>query len=434
MTTVRFDPADSVQGRLRAPADKSISHRGLLLGAFADGRSTVTGCLDAADTRSTLAAIESLGAEVSRVPSETGGLDLDILGVGLRGAKSCQVDVGNSGTLIRLLMGLLAGQPDGGEWTLEGDDSISGRPMDRVAVPLTSLGAEIDCRDGAYAPVTVRGSQLHGGEVDLSVASAQVKSAVLLAGLGATSPVSVTEPALSRDHTELMLASCGVEVSREGLVTTVSPAQSLAPIDLAVPGDISSAAFAVTLALLLPGSELLLPGVGLNPTRTGILDIVELMGAGSSLDLSAESVSAGERVGDLKVASGQLTGAQFGGDLIPRSIDELPLLGLLGCFADGETVLTGASELRVKESDRIEGVVSGLAGLGADIEELSDGFRVVGTGGIPGGVLDARGDHRLAMLGAVAGLVSREGVEVQGFEAVEISYPAFESDIRSISG
>ena len=434
MTTMRFDPVDSIQGRLRVPADKSISHRGLLLGAFADSRSTVTGCLDAADTRSTLAAIESLGAEVSSVRSDSGGLDIEIHGVGLHGARSCEIDVGNSGTLIRLLMGLLASQPDGGEWTLEGDSSIGSRPMDRVADPLTSLGAEIECRDGAYAPVTVRGSRIRGGEVGLTVASAQIKSAILLAGLGATGPVKVTEPALSRDHTELMLASCGVGVSREGLTTTVSPTDRLEPLDLSVPGDISSAAFAIAAALILPGSKLLVPSVGLNPTRTGILDIVDSMGAGRSITCSGDSVSAGERIGDIEIVSAELTGARVAGDLIPRSIDELPLLALLGCFADGETVLTGAAELRVKESDRIEGVVSGLAGLGAEIEEMPDGFRVLGTGGITGGTFDARGDHRLAMLGAVAGLVSREGVDVEGFEAVEISYPGFESDIRSISG
>jgi 3-phosphoshikimate 1-carboxyvinyltransferase len=267
----------------------------------------------------------------------------------------------------------------------------------------------------------------------LGVASAQLKSAILLAGLGATAPVEVTEPALSRDHTELMLASCGVDVSREGLTTTVSPTDRLEPLDLSVPGDISSAAFAMTAALILPGSKLLLPGVGLNPTRTGILEIVNSLGARRSVTCSGDSVSAGERIGDIEIVSAELTGARVGGDLIPRSIDELPLLALLGCFAEGETVLTGAAELRVKESDRIEGVVSGLVGLGAEIEEMPDGFRVIGTGGITGGTLDARGDHRLAMLGAVSGLVSREGVDVEGFEAVEISYPDFESDIRSIS-
>lgn len=433
MTTVRFDPVDSIQGRLLAPADKSISHRGLMLGAFADGRSTVARCLDAADTRSTLAAIESLGAETSITPSSAGGLDVEIIGFGLGGAGSCDLDVGNSGTLIRLLMGLLASQPPGGEWTLTGDESIAGRPMDRVANPLIGLGAEIDCRNGAYPPVTIRGSRIHGGEVELGVASAQLKSAILLAGLGATAPVEVTEPALSRDHTELMLASCGVDVSREGLTTTVSPTDRLEPLDLSVPGDISSAAFAMTAALILPGSKLLLPGVGLNPTRTGILEIVNSLGARRSVTCSGDSVSAGERIGDIEIVSAELTGARVGGDLIPRSIDELPLLALLGCFAEGETVLTGAAELRVKESDRIEGVVSGLVGLGAEIEEMPDGFRVIGTGGITGGTLDARGDHRLAMLGAVSGLVSREGVDVEGFEAVEISYPDFESDIRSIS-
>lgn len=432
MTSVRFDPMESFRGELRPPADKSISHRGLLLGAFADGKSSLTRCLDAADTRSTLEAIESLGAEVAIRESGTDGLDLEISGFGLTGAASSRIDVGNSGTLMRLLIGLLSGQPDG-EWVLEGDSSIAERPMDRAANPLVELGASIECEDGSHPPVRVRGARIGGGRVDLQLASAQVKSAILLAGLNATGPVTVSEPTPSRNHTELMLSGCGVEVVCEGLATTVSPPAQLSPLDLAVPGDISSAAFAIVAAILGPQSGLVVKGVGLNPTRTGILDILELMGAGPAIERSSVAESGGEQFGDLAVTSAELRGVEIGGELIPRAIDELPLLGLLGCFADGETILSDAEELRVKESDRIDGVVSGLSGLGAEIEETTDGFKVKGTGGIAGGVLDARGDHRLAMLGAVAGLVSRDGVEVTGFEASQISYPEFERDLRSLS-
>jgi 3-phosphoshikimate 1-carboxyvinyltransferase len=432
MTTVRFDPVDSFRGELRPPADKSISHRGLLLGAFADGTSKLTRCLDAADTRSTLDAIESLGAEVTIREEGLDGLDLEISGFGLTGAAAGRIDVGNSGTLIRLLMGLLSGQP-AGEWVLEGDSSIAERPMDRAADPLIEIGATIACRDGSYPPVTVTGSRIEGGRVDLHLASAQVKSAILLAGLNAAGPVRVSEPAPSRNHTELMLSGCGVEVVCDGLATTVSPPSQLSPLDLSVPGDISSAAFAIVAAILAPQSALLVEGVGLNPTRTGILDILELMGAGQAIERASATESGGEQAGDLEIRSSELRGVEIGGDLIPRTIDELPLLGLLGCFADGETILSDAAELRVKESDRIDGVVSGLSGLGAEIEETTDGFKVTGTGGIAGGVMDARGDHRLAMLGAVAGLVSRDGVEVTGFEASQISYPDFERDLRSLS-
>lgn len=430
MSSVRFEPAGSLNGRLEVPADKSITHRGLLFGAFADGVSRIVGGLDAADTRSSLVAIEGLGAGVVTHESSR-GLDVEITGVGLEGASSCSIDVGNSGTLIRLLSGLLAGQPDG-DWMLAGDSSIAARPMGRVVDPLISLGAEIETADGGFPPITIHGSDLSGGRCELPVASAQAKSALLLAGLNASAPVEVVEPAPTRDHTELLLARCGVELVRDGLTTTVIPAERLEPLELEVPGDISSAAFALTGALLLPGSEITIGSVGLNPTRTGLLEIFDLMGASSAVERSAPTDTVGEPTGDLTVGSADLQSTEIGGDLIPRAIDELPLVALLGCFANGETVVSGAEELRVKESDRIEGVVTGLSGLGADIQATEDGFRVRGGGGLVGGEIDSRGDHRLAMLGAIAGLVSHEGVDVHGFEAVEVSYPDFESDLRSL--
>lgn len=433
MTGVRFEPARSLSGRLDPPPDKSISHRAMLLAAMSEGRSRIRGLLDSADTRSTLGAIESLGAKVGGDGlGLVGSGGLEITGVGLTGASPARIDVGNSGTLIRLLMGWLAGQPEKSAWVLEGDESIARRPMDRVAVPLRELGARIDCREGGFPPVEVTGAEIHGGDLDLPVASAQVKSAVLFAGLNADSRVTVTEPVRSRDHTELMLSAAGAGVAVDGTRVSIEPTSHLDPLDLDVPGDLSSAAFAIVAALLLDGSDLSLSNVGVNPTRCGLLEILSSMGAGSSVVVRNERKSSGEPVGDIEVRHSSLAGIDLDAGIVPRAIDELPLVALLGCFAEGETRVSGAGELRVKETDRISGVVSGLTGLGADIEELPDGFAVRGTGGIEGGSMDARGDHRLAMLGAVAGLVSREGVEVTGFEAVSVSYPDFESDLRSL--
>ena len=435
----RFEPSGPLRGELRAPPDKSISHRAAILGAMVDEPVTVRGFLDAADTQATLAAIRSLGAGVDAPDGE-----LVIRGVGLYGAFETTgglIDVGNAGTLLRILPGWLAGQP-GGVWVLDGDESIRRRPVARVVDALRRLGGDLEAADGGRPPLTVRGSNLHGAEVALPVASAQVKSSVLLAGLIAGGRTSVTEPGASRDHTERLLARAGVPIERDGLTTRVRRCDEL-DIDLIdVPGDPSSAAFMVTAAAVVDRSRIVVRDVALNWTRAGFLRIAARMGAVVVADLEPAPpegagpppLSADEPVGDVDVAAAPLEATVVEGDEVPLAIDELPLVALLGCFADGETVVRGAEELRVKETDRIAGVVEGLRGLGADIEATADGFAVRGGPGLRGGTLDARGDHRLAMLGAIAGLASEQGIEVVGMEAAEVSYPGFEADLRELAG
>ena len=428
----RFDPSGPLRGSIAAPADKSLSHRAALLAAMTAEPVRVSGYLDAADTNSTLAAIRSLGALV-----EHGEDAITIRGTGLRAAAPADgvIDVGNAGTLMRLLPGWLAGQPDGA-WTLDGDASIRRRPVDRIAEPLRRMGARIDAREGRFAPFTVAGAPLHAIEYELPVASAQIKSCVLLAGLLATGETTVIEPAPSRDHTERLLLRCGVTVKREHGRVCVCPQDELELSDLHVPGDPSSAAFHVAAALLVPGSRIVIEDMAANWTRVGFLRILERMGAVlvGELEPADAPLSPDEPVTELDVAAGALTGTVVEPEEVPLAIDELPLVALVACFAEGETVVRGAQELRVKETDRIATVVDGLRGLGADIEATSDGFAVRGTGGLRGGVIDSHGDHRLAMLGAVAGLASGEGVEVEGMEAAAVSYPGFEADLAALGG
>jgi 3-phosphoshikimate 1-carboxyvinyltransferase len=429
---MRFEPAArGLSGALRVPADKSISHRAALLGAMSSGPVRVRGYLQAADTESTLAAVQALGARVERgaAPGE-----LTIHGVGLGGPRELDgaIDVGNAGTLMRLLPGWLAGQP-GRSWTFDGDDSIRRRPVDRVAAPLRAMGARIDAREDRFAPFTVHGTALTGIEYVLPVASAQVKSCVLLAGLSAAGETTVVEPAPSRDHSERMLAAAGAPLSRTAGRVTVRPVEDLQLDALDVPGDCSSAAFLVAAALLVPGSRLVLEDVNVNWTRTGFLRIAERMGAAIGGELEpAGAFAPAEPVSALEVAHGPLRGTTVEPGEVPLAIDELPLVALLGCFAEGGTVVRGAGELHVKESDRIATVVEGLRGLGAEIEATEDGFAVRGTGGLRGGRIASHGDHRLAMLGAIAGLASREGVEVEGMEAAAVSYPGFAGDLAGL--
>jgi 3-phosphoshikimate 1-carboxyvinyltransferase len=390
---------------------------------------TITGYLDAADTNSTLAAVQALGALVERRPDS-----LVVRGTGLRAAAPAElIDVGNAGTLMRLLPGWLAGQ-EGGRWTLDGDASIRRRPVDRVAAPLGLMGADIEAREGRFPPFTVAGRPLSGIEYELPVASAQVKSCVLFAGLLASGPTTVVEPKPSRDHTERMLAAAGARISRAGDRITVAAQDELELGALHVPGDPSSAAFHAAAAVLVPRSRIVIEGMGANWTRTGFFRILRRMGGVvvGPLEAPADGVPTEEPVCELDVAHGPLVGTVVEPDEVPLAIDELPLVALLGCFAEGETVVRGAGELRLKESDRIATVVDGLRGLGARIEATDDGFAVEGTGGLAGGVIEAHGDHRLAMLGAVAGLASREGVEVVGMEAAAVSYPGFEADLAAL--
>ncbi|WP_320669912.1 3-phosphoshikimate 1-carboxyvinyltransferase [Patulibacter defluvii] len=428
---VRFEPSGPLKGRLTPPADKSISHRAAIVGAMATEPVTITGYLPAEDTLSTLGAVQTIGALVQR-----DGDRVTVRGTGLRAADAHgeTIDVGNAGTLMRLLPGWLAGQ-EGRSFTFDGDSSIRKRPVDRIAVPLRQMGAEIAAIDDRLPPFTVHGQRLHGIRYELPVASAQVKSCVLLAGMIADGETTVVEPVASRDHTERLLSRLGVPLWRTGDAITVGHVDELTVEDIHVPADISSAAFPIAAGVLVKGSRLLLEGVGVNWTRAGFLDVLDRMGAivvGEREQRRDGEVPGDEPTADLDVAHGPLKATTIEAAEVPLLIDELPLVALLGCFAEGETVVRGAEELKHKESDRIATVVDGLRGLGAEIEATDDGFVVQGSGGIRGGTIEAHGDHRLAMLGAVAGLASREGVEVIGMEAAEVSYPAFGEDVARL--
>jgi len=427
---MRFEPAHALSGELRPPADKSISHRAALLGAMSSEPVRIERYLHAADTTSTLDAVRALGALV-----EVNGEDVVVRGTGLREAREPDgvIDVGNAGTLLRLAPGWLAAQ-DGRTFTLDGDESIRRRPVERIVAPLEQMGARLIARDGRFAPLEVHGARLRAISYELDVASAQVKSCVLLAGLAADGATTVGEPERSRDHTERLLLRAGVAIHRNGRHVTVVNTDELALEPLRIPGDASSAAFLVAAGVLVPGSRLLICDVGVNWTRTGFFRILRRMRGIVLGDLEEESgeLCAEEPVSDLDVAHGALEATVVEADEVPLAIDELPLVALLGCFAEGETVVHGAQELRLKESDRIAGVVEGLRGLGADIEATDDGFAVRGGGGLRGGTIDAHGDHRMAMVGAVAGLASREGVEVIGMDAADVSYPGFAEDVARL--
>ena len=448
----RFAPSGPLRGSIKPPPDKSISHRAALIGAMGEGVTAIESYLDAGDTRATLAAIQVLGAGLEELgPSSLpGGTDLRVGGIGLLGpgerlapdVGTVAIDVENAGTLLRMLPGWLAGQRRG-IWNLDGDESIRRRPVDRVAEPLRRMGAGVECRDGRLPPLRVEGSALRGVAYELPVASAQVKSCVLIAGLLAEGETAVVEPAATRDHTERMLTAAGarIEVTELRAIAAqhsgpvrrivVRPVERLSLERLSVPGDFSSAAFILVAAAVVPRSRVRLEAVGLNPTRVGLLGVLNRMGA--AVEVEEDLVRGGpEPLGAIVARHGPLAGTRVHGDEVPLAIDELPLVALLGSFAEGRTVVSGAGELRHKESDRIAGVVEGLRGIGAEIEATDDGFAVLGTGGLRGGKLDARGDHRMAMLGAVAGLASRDGVEVVGAEAAGISYPRFASDLASL--
>jgi 3-phosphoshikimate 1-carboxyvinyltransferase len=419
-----FPPTSRLRGTVVAPPDKSVSHRAALLGAMSAEPVRISNYLRAADTISTLNALRAVGALVE----EHDGAVV-VRGSGLREAREPEgpIDVGNAGTLMRLLPGWLAAQ-DGRVFELDGDGSIRRRPVDRIAEPLARMGAQIEATGGRFPPFVVRGRRLHAISYELPVASAQVKSCVLFAGLAADGTTSVVEPVPSRDHTERMLAGAGVSVQREERTVRVTCTDELDAQGIVVPGDLSSAAFMIAAGVLVKGSRLLVRDVG-------FLRIAERMGAivVGELEERDAAVRTAEPVSDLDVTAGPLEGTVVEPGEVPLAIDELPLVALLGCFAEGETVVRGAQELRVKESDRIAGVVEGLRGLGAAIEATDDGFAVTGGGGLRGGTIDARGDHRMAMLGAVAGLASDEGVEVVGMEAAAVSYPGFAEDLSSLA-
>jgi 3-phosphoshikimate 1-carboxyvinyltransferase len=434
-----FRPLGALRGALRPPADKSISHRAAMIAAMGEGETDVVGYLDAADTRSTLAAVQALGARIlheelaTDLLEESDGLGaprLRIAGVGLRGARSASIDVGNAGTLLRLLPGWLAGQPEG-KWTLDGDDSIRRRPVDRVADPLRLMGARLAAREDRLPPFEVEGAPLHGITYELPVASAQVKSCLLFAALLAEGETRVVEPLPTRDHSERMLSAAGAKIGREGTTIVVAPAERLEPGKIVVPADFSSAAFFIAAATIVQGSDVLLHDVGLNPTRTGLLAILERMGA-AAIEITPQGEEGGEPIGDVRVGHSELRGCEVGGADVPLAIDELPLVALAACFAEGTTTIREAGELRRKESDRIAVVSDALRALGGQVEATEDGMVIEGTGGLRGGAIDSHGDHRIAMLGAIAGAASKDGVEVANMAAAEVSYPGFEVDLTSL--
>jgi 3-phosphoshikimate 1-carboxyvinyltransferase len=425
---MKIEPAAAIEGAVAVPGVKGISQRAVLLGAIADGESLIDGFGRAADTETAISIVHDLGAEVEEDGPET----VRVRGLGLRGLRQpdAPLDFGNAGTVMRLAAGILAGQA--GRFELVGDESLSSRPQERIAEPLRQMGANVETTDG-HAPVVIEGGRLQPIRYELPVASAQVKSAVLLAGLLADGgPTRVVEPQPTRDHTERLLRELGVAVARRGSEISVSPVDRLPALRVQIAGDISSAAPFVLAATLLSGSELLVQGVNVNPLRTGFLDVLERMGA--NIAVFNRRIASGEPVADLEVRSAPLTATRIERDEVPRMIDELPLLALAGAMARGDTIVRGAAELRVKETDRIETVTTSLKALGVRIEASDDGFRVRGVPSRPkGGGMGSFGDHRLAMLGAVAGLVSREGVRLEGAEAVAISFPGFFDLLESVT-
>ena len=411
----------ALRGTVVVPGDKSISHRALILGALATGRSNVTGINTGADVRATAAMLGHLGVhyefdrENRKVKIEGQGWD------GLHEPDE-PLDAGNSGTSMRLLLAVCAGIE--GASVLTGDASLRHRPMLRVVAPLRQMGARIDGRKyGDRAPLFVRGGDLAGLDYESTVASAQVKSAVLLAGLRAAGTTSVAEPALSRDHTERMLTAAGVRLERRGLRVAVTGGSEVAPLDWMVPADISAAMFFVVAALILPGSDITVAAVGLNPTRSAALDVLRRMGA--RIEIEMQSGESGEPRGNLRVIHSDLTGTEVAPAEIPALIDEIPALAIAATRARGATVFRGASELRVKESDRLAALASGLTSLGADVEELDDGLIVRGPTHLTGGEVQSYRDHRIAMAFAVAGLGAAGRVRVRGWSCVETSFPGF---------
>ena len=424
----RVEPAGALVGHIAVPGDKSISHRAVLVGALADGETRVVGFGRSADTESTLSAVRALGVQVD----ELGDDELVVHGAGLRGLHppEAPIDARNAGTLMRLLTGILAGQQ--GRFELTGDESLRARPMDRVAEPLTRMGARIETTNG-LPPVVIEGTDaLRAIDYVLPMASAQVKSAILLAGLNAKGTTTVSEPVPTRDHTELMLDAAGARVRRRPNSVSLEAPPRLRLPEVTVPGDFSAAAPFIVAATLLAGSELTIHDLGLNPRRTGLLDVLERMGA--RISVFNRRKAGGELIGDLEIRSAELTATDVEPEEVPQLVDELPLFALAAAVARGNSHLAGAGELRLKETDRIETVTNGLRALGVRIRPRDDGFDVRGVPARPtGGRMPSDGDHRIAVLAAIAGLVSREGVEVGGADAVAISFPGFFDLLDSVS-
>ncbi|QEM68695.1 3-phosphoshikimate 1-carboxyvinyltransferase [Geobacter sp. FeAm09] len=428
MKSITVQPASSVKGEIIVPGDKSISHRSIMLGAIANGVTTVRGFLRGEDNMATMSAFRAMGVRI-----EDDGETVTIYGQGLHGLKEPTdiVDCGNSGTSIRLLTGLLAGQSFFSVVT--GDQYLRKRPMKRVVEPLVRMGARIMGRDkGTLAPLAITGGALNAIGYESPVSSAQVKSAIMLAGLYADGETSVREPTLSRDHSERMfrLFGASLEVFKNGV--TVRGGTELTGQEIGVPGDISSAAFFMVAALITPGSELLISNVGINPTRTGIIDILRSMGG--SLELLHEREVSGEPVADILVRSSRLKGIQISGDVVPRAIDEFPVICVAAACAEGRTTVRDAKELRVKETDRIAAMAANLRTLGVAVEECDDGMDIVGTERLGGGAVESCGDHRIAMSLAVASLVAQGEVSIRDVECVATSFPSFFPLLDQVAG
>lgn len=414
------------RGRIKVPGDKSISHRAVMLGALAEGETTISGFLPGADCLSTIDCFRKLGVKV-----EQSGDLVRVFGRGWYGLQEPTetLNVGNSGTTIRLLAGILATQPF--HCVLEGDHSIAKRPMKRIVDPLRQMGAQIDGRNGGeYTPLSIRGGTLKGVEFHSPIASAQVKSAVLLAGLQAEGQTTVIEPIPTRDHTERMLRAFGAEVFQDGCSVTVTGGQRLFGRHITVPGDLSSAAFLIAAALLVPDSTLIVEGVGINPTRTGIFDVLKAMGA--SISVENQRTVNEEPIGDIVITSSSLRGTVVEGEIIPRLIDEIPILAVLATQAEGITIIRNAEELRVKESNRIEAMASQLKKMGASITPLEDGLMIEGGTPLCGAVVDSLGDHRVGMALAIAGLVAKGETEILQADAFQVSFPGFSAFLEQL--
>lgn len=432
MSVRTIAPTRGLKGEVTIPGDKSISHRSIMLGSIALGTTEITHFLEGADCLSTIDCFRKMGVEIERKPSS-----ILVHGKGLRGltAPASTLNVGNSGTTIRLISGILSGQNFA--TTLSGDDSLNSRPMKRIMTPLNTMGAHIrSLNDNGCAPLHIRPGALHGIHYQSPVASAQVKSAVLLAGLYADSPTSVTEPALSRNHTELMLQGFGAYVATDlhtdGTATAhVEPCKELYGQQICVPGDISSAAYFIAAALLVPGSELLVKNVGTNFTRAGFLKVCKTMGA--DIETVSQTIEGGESRADLLVRYSHLKGTVIEGDIIPTLIDEIPMIAIMAAFADGQTVIRDAAELKVKETNRIDTVTAGLKAMGADITPSDDGMIIEGTGHLNGASIQSYLDHRIAMAFSVAGLASDGETQIVDSQCVDVSYPEFYATLNSIS-
>lgn len=432
MSVRTIAPTRGLKGEVTIPGDKSISHRSIMLGSIALGTTEITHFLEGADCLSTIDCFRKMGVEIERKPSS-----ILVHGKGLRGltAPASTLNVGNSGTTTRLISGILSGQNFA--TTLSGDDSLNSRPMKRIMTPLNTMGAHIrSLNDNGCAPLHIRPGALHGIHYQSPVASAQVKSAVLLAGLYADSPTSVTEPALSRNHTELMLQGFGAYVATDlhtdGTATAhVEPCKELYGQQICVPGDISSAAYFIAAALLVPGSELLVKNVGTNFTRAGFLKVCKAMGA--DIETISQTIEGGESRADLLVRYSHLKGTVIEGDIIPTLIDEIPMIAIMAAFADGQTVIRDAAELKVKETNRIDTVTAGLKAMGADITPTDDGMIIEGTGHLNGASIQSYLDHRIAMAFSVAGLASDGETQIVDSQCVDVSYPEFYATLNSVS-